>query len=175
MRAVRVALGVVVVAGLLVCSVASGAPGTPAGGPIKIYVAGPNALRSRVVVIGAIGDHGTAISQDKNGKPDIDGSFEKFRLTHGGFTLDDSHLAKGFEKVRPKVNRDTCSVEFAGSGPGTLINGTGLYAGIGGKLKITIDSATIAPRTNGKCNLNDNAKPVAEYDTVSVSGTVTFS
>jgi hypothetical protein len=127
------------------------------------------------VVVGAIGDYGTAISQDKNGKPNINGSFEKFTLKEGGFTVDASGLNKALGKAKQKVNLNTCSVEFADSGPGTVIDGTGLYAGISGKLKISVDFAEIAPRKNGKCVLNESAKPVASYDTVSASGAVTFS
>jgi hypothetical protein len=44
--------------------VALAAAGTPAGGKIKIFVASPDELKSQVVIIGAVGDHGTAISQE---------------------------------------------------------------------------------------------------------------
>jgi hypothetical protein len=175
MRGVGVALGAAVMVCLLVSSVALGAAGTPAGGKIKIFVASPDAMKSRVVVVGAIGDYGTAVSQDKNGKLDINGVFEKFTLKHGGFTVDATVLNKTLSKLKPKVNPATCSVEYAGSGPGTVINGTGLYAGISGTLKIGFDLVWITPRKNGKCVLNENTKPVASYDTVSVSGTVSFS
>ena len=175
MKGMRVALGATVMASLLVSSVALGAAGTPAGGKIKIFVASPDKLRSRVVIVGAIGDYGTAISQDQKGRPDINGVFEKFTLKQGGFTVDATVLNKGLGKVKPRVNPATCSVEFAGSGPGTVINGTGLYARISGTLKISFDLAWITPRKHGKCVLNENTKPVAEYDTVSVSGTVSFS
>jgi hypothetical protein len=172
---VKVALGAAVMASLLVSSVPLAAAGTPAGGKIKIFVASPDKLKSRVVVIGAIGDYGTAISQDENGKPDINGVFEKFTLKHGEFTVDATVLNKAVGKVKPKVNLATCSVEFAGSGPGTVINGSGLYAGISGTLKISFDLVSITPRKNGKCVLNEHIKPVASYDTVSASGTVSFS
>jgi hypothetical protein len=175
MKGVGVALGAAVVVSLLVSSVALGAAGMPAEGKIKIFVASPDTVKSRVVVVGAIGDYGTAISQDKNGKPDINGVFEKFMLKQGGFTVDATVLNKTVGKIKPKVNPATCSVEFAGSGPGTVINGSGLYAGISGTLKISFDLVWITPRKNGKCVLNENPKPVASYDTVSASGTVSFS
>ena len=114
MKGVRVALGAATMAGLVVSSVALAAAGTPAGGKIKIFVASPEKLKSRVVVVGAIGDYGTAVSQDKNGKPDLDGVFEKFTLKHGGFTVDATVLNQALGTVKPKVNPATCSVEFAG-------------------------------------------------------------
>jgi hypothetical protein len=175
MKRVRVTLVAAVMASLIVSSVAMGAGGKPAGGKIKIFVVSPDKLKSQVVVVGAIGDYGTAVSQDKNGKPDIEGSFEKFTLKQGGFTVDASGLNKALNNVKPTINLATCSVDFAGSGPGTVSKGTGLYAGISGKLKISIESAEVVPRKNGKCVLSQNAKPLAEYDTVSASGTVTFS
>lgn len=171
MKGVGVALGAAVMASLLVCSLALGA----AGGKIKIFVASPDAVKSRVVVVGAIGDYGTAVSQDKNGKPNINGVFEKFTLKQGGFTIDATVLNKTLGKLKPKVNPATCSVEFAGSGPGTVINGDGLYAGISGTLTIHFDLVWITPRKHGKCVLNESTKPVASYDTVSASGTVRFS
>ena len=145
-----------------------------AGGKIKIFVASPDALKSRVVVVGAIGDYGTAIAQNRNGKPDIGGVREKLTLQRGGLTVDATVLNKTIGKVKPKVNPATCSVEFTGSGPGTVIDGRGIYTGITGTLKISFDVAWITPRKNGKCLLNESAKPVAGHDTVSASGTVSF-
>jgi hypothetical protein len=55
------------------------------------------------VVVGAIGDYGTAVSQDKNGKPDLNGVFEKFTLKQGGFTVDATVLDEALGKVKPKV------------------------------------------------------------------------
>ena len=174
MTRARVALGAAVVAGLL-GSAAASASGASAGGKIKIFVANPNALKSAVLVTGAIGDYGTAISQDKSGKPNINGDYEKLTLKQGGFTIDGSSIGNAFEKAKTTVNRSNCSVQVSGSAITPLIDGTGSYTGISGKLKLSFDLGFIAPRKNGKCDFSQNAKAVGQESIFSASGTVSFS
>jgi hypothetical protein len=61
----------------------------------------------------------------------------------------------------------------------TLLDGTGLYAGITGTLKLTITEAFILPvyasgKNKGQCNESQNAQPVADYGSIIGSGTVSF-
>jgi hypothetical protein len=57
----------------------------------------------------------------------------------------------------------------------TFFNGTGLYRGIKGKATITFEFGGLAPSTAaGKCDMNENVKPVAAWDLVTGPGTVTF-
>jgi hypothetical protein len=174
MRRAKVALGAAMVTALLGSSSAL-ASGTHAGGKIKLFVANPDALKSAVLVTGAIGDYGTAISQDKSGKPEINGNYEKLTLKHGGFTIDGSSVRKEFEKAKPTLNRSNCSVQVSGSAITPVIDGTGSYTGISGKLKLSFDIGFIAPRKRGKCDFSENAKSVAQQSIFSAAGTITFS
>jgi hypothetical protein len=66
------------------------------------------------------------------------------------------------------------------TGPVTLMEGTGLYAGIGGTIQITETYGAVLPRYKsgkhkGACDTTESAKPVAEDGTILGSGKVTFS
>jgi hypothetical protein len=79
-----------------------------------------------------------------------------------------------------QINRSTCSSLFTGSGPGTLENGTGLYQGIAGKVTITATFADILPRIKsgarkGQCSFDQKIPPLASYQSITATGTVTFS
>ena len=54
-------------------------------------------------------------------------------------------------------------------GPATLSQRTGQYAGIGGTLRVSGTFAEIGPRLkNGKCNMRQNAKPLAGFNAVTL-------
>src|ERR1700761_4099505 len=85
----------VVAAAAIALATGAGAliPGTaaiaaPSGGQIQIWVSGATQLTVPIVVTGAIADYGKATSEDKNGKPDINGNYEKVILKKGTFMLD---------------------------------------------------------------------------------------
>ena len=133
--------------------------------------------KEKILITGAIADYGTAISQDKNGKVDPNGNFEKVTLKHGGFMIDATALTKAIQKQFSKepINPTNCSLALTGTGPSTIETGTGAYAGISGKLKITLTVAGIAPKTNkGRCNLSTSAPFYGQYQGVTATGSVSF-
>lgn len=179
MKVFKMAFGAIVLASVLAgSSLALAAGGRPTGGKVTFYVT-PGTHKDKILATGAIGDYGTALSVDKNGKPSANGNFEKISLKQGGFEVDATQLNKALSHLQPTVNRTTCSFDFSGSGPGTLLNGTGQYAGISGKLTINVTFASIAPRfksgaKKGKCNLSQKAAPLAEFTSITASGKVSF-
>jgi hypothetical protein len=171
----------VLVLTLAVAGAASGAA-TPAGGRVEVFATPVDTAVGPVMFAGAIGDHGKAISMDKNGKLDPNGDFVKMKLAHGTFVLDVTRLnAKGNSNSSPGLfNKTTCSFAFEVSAPATISQGTGSYAGISGTLRITVrfagDSTFYASgKHKGQCNLSDNAHLAAHYGAIIGSGTVKFS
>jgi hypothetical protein len=181
MRVAKVALGVAATMSLLVpASVALGAS-APAGGNVNVFVTpvSANGPKANIVVTGAIGDYGTALSVDKNGKTDTNGNYEKITLQQGSFLVNATKANAKFNHPKATVNTATCSVSATATGPVTLSNGTGLYAGISGTLQITVKFAFIGPRLSsgphkGQCNESNNAPALAQYQSITGSGRVSF-
>jgi hypothetical protein len=154
-------------------------------GTIQVWVT-PNAVNinspvSKIVVTGVIGDYGTATTINKNGTPNDNGNYVKIALQHGGFEVNSVALNQKTNNAPPLMeNGTTCSVVFGGTGPVTLFNGTGMYAGITGTIQITEKFAGIGPRftsgaKKGQCNTSDNnAPPVAFYGSITGTGKVSF-
>jgi hypothetical protein len=185
MRVARVvALGAAATMGmslLIPAAVAVGAS-PPAGGKVNVFVtpSSPNGPRDTIVVTGAIGDYGKALSVDKSGKTDTNGDYEKITLQQGSFLVNATKLNAKLNHLKATVNKATCSVSASGTGPVTLSNGAGLYAGISGTLQITVKFAFVGPRFSsgphkGQCNTNNNAPALAQYQSITGSGTVSFS
>jgi hypothetical protein len=152
---------------------ASGA-GAIGGGVIHVWqVPDETSVTSPVVITGVFGDYGTTTSQDKNGKADENGSYEKFVLQQGTFVINAIPLSKVLNKVRPTFDKRDCGAVFSGSGPVTVSDGTGSYSGIKGTLRVTAtDAFILAKGANGKCS--QSAAPVASYSTIVGSGHVNF-
>jgi hypothetical protein len=133
-----------------------------------------------VVITGAIGDFGTFLTIDKNGKADPSGNYVKITLKQGAFEIDSTMLNAAANKAQPTVTKATCSAYFSVSGPVTLLGGTGMYKGIAGTVKITQTFAIIFPRytsgaNKGQCNESANVQPIAQYGSITGAGTVRFS
>ena len=171
-------LTALVVGGL--ANVACGARST-AGGAIDLYVTPNNGAVYKIVIIGAIGDYGTATSIDKDGKVDSNGNYVKIKLTKGTFEVNSVALNKKTNNAPPTVeNKTTCSYGFGGSGPVTVFNGTGAYAGISGTLQITETFAAVGPlfktgAKKGECNTSNSAQPVSFWGSITGKGTVRFA
>ncbi len=78
------------------------------------------------------------------------------------------------------VDKATCSFTFIGTGPVTLFNGTGLYAGVSGTVNVTITFAGVSPffasgPHKGTCNMSNNAPTFGQYSSITGVGTVKFS
>ncbi len=148
----------------------------PAGGAINLF-SHPTAsgTSGTILIAGAIGDYGRYLASDRNGKPDPQGSYLKIILKKGTFELNVASLT---DKPRAR-DTATCSAIFSGTSATAALNGTGLYAGIKGTLQTTELHALLASRyTNGQnkgqCKVGGNARPMAEYNSLSATGNVSF-
>jgi hypothetical protein len=164
------AIGLAAVAAVL----APGAGAAKKTGAIQIYVSG-TAVTTPIIVTGVVTDHGTATSVTKAGKTDQNGNYEKIVLQKGGFWVDATQLNKILNHLTPTFDKTNCYFAFKGSGPTKLIKGTGAYAGISGTVDVTAQFVFLGPKTaSGKCNMSNNAKPIAQYGNVTGSGTVSY-
>jgi hypothetical protein len=149
---------------------------SPAGGTIHLFSKPTRSGTSGTIVIaGAIGDYGKYLASDRNGNPDPQGSYLKIVLKKGTFELNVASLTD-----KPQAqDKATCSAIFSGSSTGAVRNGTGRYAHIKGTLHTAELHALLASRYTagkhkGQCKLGGNAHPIAEYDTFSATGNVSF-
>jgi hypothetical protein len=183
MRVAKAAVSVAVIGSVLLGSTpafAATVPSTPAGGSVKLFATPSNGLHSTILMTGAIGDYGNALSIDKNGTPDSNGNYVKVTLQKGGFEINSTTLDPKANKAQPTFNTATCSAWLSVAGPVTLFNGTGLYTGIAGTLTVTETAAFILPlftsgKNKGKCNASNNAQPLKQYTSIVGTGTVSFS
>jgi hypothetical protein len=180
--AFKVLLGAVMLGGVLFGADAGLAANVPAGGSVHLFATPEDnsALHTTVLFTGAIGDHGQALTINKDGKADATGDYVKVTLAKGSFEINSTALNAKFATANPTVNKATCSAQFSGTGPVSLFDGSGLYTGISGKLAITETFAVIVPRftsgkSKGQCNLGNSARPVAQYSSITGTGAVKFS
>jgi hypothetical protein len=150
------------------------------GGKIGIFVTPGKGAVDKILVAGAIGDFGKAISIDKNGKVDGNGNYVNIKLQKGTFEVNAVKFNQAVNNAKPTINKATCSFFASGSHSVSLFNGTGAYAGISGAPKITGSFAFLAPRVKsgkhkGACNLSNNAKPLSQYSSIQGGGAVSFS
>jgi hypothetical protein len=172
------ALAVLVVASVTVWSAAA----ATAGGKIAFYADIGDGASHHAVFTGAVGDYGTVVNIDKNGKVDQNGNFVKVTLTKGTFEIDATTLNSKLNKSTPPLaeNENNCSATFSGSAPVKLYNGTGLYKGIAGTATVTVTFGGISPRytsgpKKGQCNHDANQLPGGSFGLVMGQGTVSFA
>jgi hypothetical protein len=147
----------------------------PSGGPIEIFVKVGTGTGGTIVIAGAIGDYGKVLTVGANGKANDNGHFVDVTLRKGTFKIDKTALDKASDDARPSVmSAATCSFGFSASGPITIMDGTGAYTGITGKVMITLTFAGIAPKTAKGCNLADNAPTYGAYQSITGTGSVSF-
>jgi hypothetical protein len=99
-------------------------------------------------------------------------------LKKGSFLIDVHGLAAVLGHAQPTFDVTTCSGFFSGTGPTSIVpgSGTGAYKGIKGTITVTLTLAEISPRlANGKCNQSENAVSVSQYSTVTGSGIISYS
>jgi hypothetical protein len=174
MRAVKLATAVGLTTCLLGGVPAALAASTPKGGKIRVFVTNTSATRGKMLITGAIGDYGTAVSQDANGKIDPNGVFEKVTLKHGGFMIDTTALDKKLHSTQPTINKANCSVLLTGTGPTTVEDGTGAYTGITGTVTVSVTFAGILQKTAKGCNMSNNGPTYGMYQSISGAGSVSF-
>ena len=169
---------------LLGVGVSAATTSTPAAGTASFFITpGGNGGGGTVVVTGAIGDYGkTTPEMDKNGKTNPKkGNYGKFVLQKG--TIEANLTAFNAKEQslgsQSSVNAATCTMEATATAPVMLFNGTGLYKGITGTVNLTVTFAIVLPfytsgKNKGKCNEGNNANPVAQWGSITGSGSVSF-
>ncbi len=139
-----------------------------------------NSAVDKIMLTGVIGDYGTSTNINKNGTVNSNGNYAKVALQHGGFEVNLTTLNKVTNNAPPLMaNSTNCSVVFGGTGPVTLFDGTGAYAGITGTITITEKFAAIGAKytsgaKKGQCNMGNNVAPVAFTGTINGTGKVSF-
>jgi hypothetical protein len=183
-RVTKAAVSVVALGSLLLGggpAFAATTPSTPAGGFIRIFVMPNGNGGGPIVVTGAIGDYGRTLTINKNGTPDPNnGNYVKVTLHKGTLEVNKTTLDAKSNKAQPSFDVATCSAAISVTGPITLFDGTGLYAGIAGTLNVTITEGFVLPRLTtgkdkGQCNESNSATPLSQYGVVIGTGTVSFS
>jgi len=153
---------------------------SPAGGPIEIFVTVGQGTGGSIVIAGAIGDYGKVLTVGANGKPNPNGHFVDVTLRKGTFKVNKTELDKATNAARATVeSAATCSFGGTGTGPITLSDGTGAYAGISGTVTTTVTFGADGPfyasgPKKGTCNMSENAKPLAQFSTAVGHGTIKF-
>jgi hypothetical protein len=179
MRVKKTVLGVSMIGALLLATTAAfgaTAHATLAGGAVRVFATPGKGVKGKIVITGAIGDYGTTINTNKAGRPNPNGAYVEIKLHQGTFMVNAVTLNKKLDSAKPSLNTASCSFSVTASAPVTLFNGTGLYTGISGKITITGVFAAISPRLpNGKCNMSNKATPLAQYQSIQGSGSVSFS
>jgi hypothetical protein len=139
-----------------------------------------NSAVQKILLTGAIGDHGTATSTTKSGKVSANGAYVRIHLQNGTFQVNAVQFNKKLNALRPHVDTATCSAWASGSGPVTLSQGTGAYAGISGTIHISTSFALLFPKETsgakkGTCNQSNKARPTATFNgQITGSGQVSF-
>jgi hypothetical protein len=157
------------------------AQSVPVGGAIRIWATPAlNGAGASIVITGAIGDYGKALSVNANGTANPNGNYVKITLHRGGFTVNSTTLNQKSNNAQPIANMTTCSAWLSVSGPVTLSAGTGLYKGISGTVNVTQTFAFIIRRYAigahaGQCNMSQKAQPVATWASIVGSGNVSFA
>lgn len=170
----KLAAVLAVIGSLLVVGSGAFAAGTPAGGSVRMFGT-PKGAGGNFMFTGAIGDYGSTQRENANGSPNANGNYVKFTLKKGTFVANATGLFVALNKAKFTFNAATCSASGSGTGPATLSDGTGLYTGISGTLKVTATFAEVGPRLkNGKCNQSNNAKALSQFQSVTGSGHVSF-
>ena len=145
-RASAIAAVGIIVTGAIAAPTLAGASST-SGGKVALWAnANLTGATSKIVMVGAIADSGVGTSIDKNGKVDPNGSYERIVFMKGSFEADATGLDQNANTAQPTLDDvSTCSFAFSASGPITLSNGKGAYAGISGTLSVTEQFVGIGP------------------------------
>ena len=171
----------VLVAGVLASPVMAGAS-TPSGGKISLWAnANLTGATSKVVVVGAIADHGVGTSIDKNGKVDPNGAYERISLKNGSFEADATALDQNASagRYRPSTTRRPVPSLSPSRGHSRSRTGRGRTRALG-TVTATEQFVGIMPRlktgkNKGACDQSDSARPVTGAGAVTGTGTIAFN
>jgi hypothetical protein len=177
--ALRTRRTIIGVAGGLSCLIggalgfAATAVGTPAGGPIHVFIQpGTGQRPAKIVITGAVGDFGTLTDTRKDGRA----YYTTANLRNGTIVFDLTAILTKLNSALPTVSAATCSVFSTTTGPTNIVRGTGSYKGIGGTVDLTQSVGTIATRrpSDHTCNLSAGAQPAAQMTIGYGTGVATF-
>jgi hypothetical protein len=178
MKAVKATLGIaILVSGIFCASAAFGtaAASTPAAGTVTLYLTeNPSGTGGTTVITGAIGDYG------KTTEMKVQNGLSVVKLRKGTFEENTAKISAALNAAPTTSNNSTCSFSASATAPVTLLDGTGLYAGISGTLNFTINVGFVLPlyksgSKKGQCNTSNNVVPQAEIDFIIGTGKVSFS
>jgi hypothetical protein len=153
----------------------STAPSTPTGGAVNVYLTfNTSGNGGSILITGAIGDYGK--TNNIKGQKGL----ALVKLHKGTFEVNTSKVNAANNSATPSLNSTTCSFSLTATAPITVLDGTGLYAGISGTLNFTTSFAGTGPlyksgSHKGQCNTSNNAVPYAQVATGFATGTVSFS
>ena len=130
-----------------------------------------------VVLSGAIGDFGAAVSVLPNGKLDPEHSSQlRLALTQGSLRIVIGPLHAKLENAlsHAPYNQRTCSghVTVTGAAPVVAGSGTGAYKGISGSFKLTITANEVDAKPG--CQPFSGSPLLAQTVVIAGSGTVSF-
>ncbi len=169
----RQVLPVVLAAAILGASAGGAAAKGRTGGPITWWATPTTTGANDVVIAGAIGDYGTSLTVDQNGKANPDGDFAKITLRKGTFRVNLTAFNAASKKAGFPINKSSCSSHGAITAPVALSGGTGLYEGISGKGRMTLTVVWIlASSGKHKC---DGTKVLFQSQYLNGTGTVSFT
>jgi hypothetical protein len=144
---------------------------------IEVWVSPPkgNSPVQKILLTGGIGDYGKATSTTKSGTPNPNGAYVHIVLQHGTFRVNAVAFNQKANSTKPTFNKSTCTFWATLTGPVTLYDGTGAYAGIGGKIHISTSFAALLPRHHsgphkGQCNVSNSATPVNAFNAAITGG-----
>jgi hypothetical protein len=147
----------------------------PAGGHIAIYFT-PQPRKSLILVAGAIGDYGTGVPVNAKGQHDPAGQFERVKLQHGSFMIDNRKLNNAAMAKDPVRNPQTCSLVLAVQAPAALSGGTGRYTGISGTVTLSSNVAAIFPHKSGSTGAcNFDTSPLSTALSTGAKGRISFN
>jgi hypothetical protein len=181
MRFARGASAIVVLASSLGIGVSAAvASSASSGGAIQVWAVPGQGAASSIVITGAIGDYGTATSTTKSGFINNNGNFVNIILQKGTLKIDSSALNAKTNNAQPNFNAKTCAFWFTASNPVTIIGGSGAYKGAHGTVRITISFAGVGQlvdtgKKKGQCDQSQSTPPVAQFATITGTGTVGYS
>jgi hypothetical protein len=150
---------------------------SPSGGALQVWGTPANNGGGAVVITGAIADSGKSANANASGVASKKGNYKLLYLKKGTILLNGTQLNKDLNNSSTPpttFNSTTCSGTFVVTDPVPVVSGTKAYAGITGTVNITVTFAIVLPLTKGKCNTSTNANPIAQYGSISGSGTVSF-
>jgi hypothetical protein len=158
---------------------ARGATRAPASGGLVFFTAYQNddLPGATVVLSGAIGDFGEAVSVLPDGTVDPEHSSQfSLALTQGSFRIVIGPLHAKFVSAlsRASYNLKTCSGHAAVTGAAPVVagSGTGAYAGISGSLTLTITGNEVDAKPG--CQPFSGSALLAQSIVIAGSGTVSF-